>query len=408
MSNTQLLNPLTDAETIWQNYQRKPLPSIQKLFGLATSYTFRDAEEAVKEGKNAIWGGTSWELPLILACDTIPISLLELWRDDSHHTEAIAEGYFQIPNESCSMIKTMIGRLHERKDTEKIKRILAFNAVCEPISIVLELVRQEGYDVHLIEAVSTFKDRDKTPEVIEFVTNELQKVAVWLTGKPVDEARLSYEIHRKNEISAKLKRVLELRTKTPLDVPGHAVLLLMLGSFSYYGDAVMFSNLLDEIIVDLEEAINIPDPRPYIPLVLAGFFLGDYTLYKAVESSHGAIVGWEFGTRDYREDVPPLESIAHFLLDSQLAGQYGEMVGAAVQLRKFDIARIVEETGARGILSGNVTGCPYGSIVPQLERLYFKKLGIPYISLETSVHQDPPTEEQITRIKAFVEMLTQS
>jgi len=168
----------------------------------------------------------------------------------------------------------------------------------------------------------------------------------------------------------------------------------------------MFSNLLDQLIAELEEAIKDPDPRPYIPLVLAGFFLGDYTLYRAVESSRGSIVGWEFGTRNYREDVPPLESIAHFLLDSQLAGQYGEMVGAAVNLRKFDIERIVKETGARGILSGNVTGCPYGSIVPQLERVYFKNLGIPYISLETSVHQDPPTEEQLTRIKAFVEMLS--
>ena len=406
MSNSQLLNPPTDAEAIWQNYKRKPLPSVLKLIGLSTSYTFHDVEQAVSKGKTAIWGGTSWELLLILACDTIPISIMELWREDSHSTEAIAEGYFQIPNESCAMIKTIIGRLHLRKETESIRRILAFNAVCEPISIVLEMARQEGYDVHLIESVSTFKDRDKTPEVVKFVTAQLQKVAIWLTGKPVDEERLSFEIRRKNEISAKVKRVLELRTKTPLDVPGHAVLLLMLGSFSYFGDPAMFSNLLDQLIAELEEAIKDPDPRPYIPLVLAGFFLGDYTLYRAVESSRGSIVGWEFGTRNYREDVPPLESIAHFLLDSQLAGQYGEMVGAAVNLRKFDIERIVKETGARGILSGNVTGCPYGSIVPQLERVYFKNLGIPYISLETSVHQDPPTEEQLTRIKAFVEMLS--
>jgi benzoyl-CoA reductase/2-hydroxyglutaryl-CoA dehydratase subunit BcrC/BadD/HgdB len=53
-----------------------------------------------------------------------------------------------------------------------------------------------------------------------------------------------------------------------------------------------------------------------------------------------------------------------------------------------------------------VTGCPYGSIAPQLERVYFKNLGIPYIALETSVHRDLPTEEQLTRIKAFIEMLS--
>jgi benzoyl-CoA reductase/2-hydroxyglutaryl-CoA dehydratase subunit BcrC/BadD/HgdB len=406
MSNTQLLSPLTDSEAIWQNYKRKQLPSIKTLLGLANSYTFHDVEEAVKKGKTAIWGGTSWELPLIYACDTIPIGINELWREDSHKTEALAEGFFQIPTESCSMIKTIIGSLHLRKDTEKIKRILAFNAVCEPISMVFETARQEGYDVHLIEAVSTFEEKDKRPEVVQFVTSELQKVAIWLTGKPADEDRISYEIRRKNNISAKVRRVLELRTKSPLDVPGYAVLLLMMGTFNYFGDPIMFSNLLDQLAEELEEAKTDPDPRPYIPLVLAGAFLGDGQLYQAVESSHGSIVGWEFSTRDYREDVPPLESLAHFLLDSQLAGQYGEMVGAAVNLRKYNIERLVQESGARGILSGSVTGCPYGSIAPQLERVYFKNLGIPYIALETSVHRDLPTEEQLTRIKAFIEMLS--
>ena len=32
--------------------------------------------------------------------------------------------------------------------------------------------------------------------------------------------------------------------------------------------------------------------------------------------------------------------------------------------------------------------------------------GIPLIALETDVHREPPTEEQITRVKAFVEMLS--
>ena len=42
----------------------------------------------------------------------------------------------------------------------------------------------------------------------------------------------------------------------------------------------------------------------------------------------------------------------------------------------------------------------------QLERDYFKSIGVPLIALETDVHREPPTEEQITRVKAFIEMLT--
>jgi len=201
----------------------------------------------VDQGKTAIWGGTAWELPLIYACDTIPVGIMELWRGDSRKTEAITENAFQIPNEFCSMIKTIIGRLHLRKDQDRINRILVFNAVSEPVSIVFELARQEGYDVHLIEGVSTFKARDKRPEVIQFVVRELQKVALWLTGKPVEEERLSQEIRRKNGISAKVRRILELRSKTPLDMPGYAVLLLMYGYFHYFGDPAMFSDLLDQM-----------------------------------------------------------------------------------------------------------------------------------------------------------------
>jgi benzoyl-CoA reductase/2-hydroxyglutaryl-CoA dehydratase subunit BcrC/BadD/HgdB len=42
----------------------------------------------------------------------------------------------------------------------------------------------------------------------------------------------------------------------------------------------------------------------------------------------------------------------------------------------------------------------------QLERDHFKQLGIPLIALETDVHREPPTEEQIMRVKAFIEMLS--
>ena len=113
-----------------------------------------------------------------------------------------------------------------------------------------------------------------------------------------------------------------------------------------------------------------------------------------------------FGERDYREDVPPLEAIAHYLLDAQLEGRFGEAAGAAVHLRKVHLEELLRQTGARGIIAGSVTACPYGSIVPQFERNYFRQHGVPYINLETSVHREPPTEEQVTRLKAFVELLS--
>lgn len=407
MSNASIATPVSEAVGLSREYKPTESPALKALGELAATYTFRDVERAVAEGKAAIWGGTTWELPLIYACDVIPISIMELWREESHATEAVAESYFQVPAEFCSMIKTIIGRLHLRKNNEPIHRLLAFSSVCEPINVVMELAKQDGYDVHYIDAVTAFKPEDKRPDVVRFLVDQLQKVAYWLTGKPADEERVGEEIRRKNHLSAKVRRVLELRLKAPLYMPSFSVLQLMFGYFHYYGNPSRFSDLLDRLAEELEEAARHPDPRPYIPLVLAGAFLGGPHLYSAVETAHGAIVGWEiFGTRDYREDIPPLDAIAHYLLDAQLLGQYGEMVGAAVHLRKVHIEKLVKQAGARGVIAGNITGCPYGSIVPQLEREHFKKLGIPYISLETTVHNDPPTEEQLTRVKAFVEMLS--
>jgi benzoyl-CoA reductase/2-hydroxyglutaryl-CoA dehydratase subunit BcrC/BadD/HgdB len=101
----------------------------------------------------------------------------------------VAENHYQIPGEFCSMIKAMIGRLHLRKDN-KIKRILYFGSTCEPISMVLDHARHDGYDVHCIDAATAFKVGERRTELVAFLVNELQKVSLWLTGKRVDEDRL--------------------------------------------------------------------------------------------------------------------------------------------------------------------------------------------------------------------------
>ena len=46
------------------------------------------------------------------------------------------------------------------------------------------------------------------------------------------------------------------------------------------------------------------------------------------------------------------------------------------------------------------------SIVQQFERTHFKKLGIPTVTLESTVHKEPPTEKQIMKVKTFIEMLS--
>lgn len=383
--------------------------AIPALAELAKGYTFEEIERQVAQGKSAIWGGASWEAPLIRACDTIPIGINELWREDSLHAEAVSENHFQIPGEFCSMIKAVVGRLHLKKN-DPIKRILVFGSTCEPIGISLEHARHDGYDIFTIDAATAFKPEERREVLVNFLVKELEKVAIWLTGKPVDEEKVRAEIKLKNQVSRKIRRILNLRFQNPFFLPSLPTLQVLFGSLHYYGDPKRFNAILDQLTEELVAAGKNPPDRPYIPLVLAGLIggiVGGRGLLEAIEESNGVILGWVlFSTSDFREDLPPLESMAHYLFDAQVKGELGEGAGASATYRRVRVEELVKETGARGIISSFVTGCPYGSVVQGLEREYFKKQGVPMVSLETTVHDQPPTEEQITKVKTFIEMLS--
>ena len=381
---------------------------VKALSDLQKGYSLERVEQWAREGKSVIWGGNSWEAPLIRACDTIPVGFAELWKDGSLKAEEVAENHHQIPAEFCSMIKAMIGRLHLSKDSA-IKRILYFGSTCEPISMVLDHAYRDGYDVHCIDAATAFKEGERRTELVEFLINELQKVALWLTGKRVDEARLSEELQFKNRMVRKVRKILDLRLKAPFFLTATPTSQILLGSNHYFGEREKYEAILDGITAELEVAAARPEKREFIPLVLAGGVAGGPKLLKIIEENNGVVVGWVIhSTSDFREDIPPLQAVAEYLFDAQLKGELGEGAGASAQLRKRRVEELVDKTNARGIVSSFVTGCPYGSVVQGLERQYFKKKGIPLVGLEHTVHaQEPPTEEQVTRVKAFIEMLAE-
>jgi hypothetical protein len=137
-------------------------PGLQALERIAATYSLENIHKLAEAGRQVIWGGRSWESPLVFACDTIPVAHDQLWAVDSRKSEAIAEDHFQIPGEFCSMIKAMIGRLHTDRD-RRIKKVLHFGSGCEPISAVFELARRDGYEIHSVDTVSAFRPEEKRP-----------------------------------------------------------------------------------------------------------------------------------------------------------------------------------------------------------------------------------------------------
>lgn len=381
-------------------------PAARAIRALASEYTLKRTEALVEAGRiNAIWGGSTWESPLVYACGCVPVGFGELWREHSKEAEAVGEEAFQIPSEFCSMIKTMAGRFHLRRDS-RIKRVLFFGGYCEPL-IILELIKRDGYDIFTVEGLTAFHEEEKRPEVIAFLVRELERAALWLSGRPLDHEQLAAQIRFKNHILEKIRKILELRLKAPFHLPAGPTMLMLNGSNHAFGNPTRYVEILDLAIDELREAHTPPNVRPFIPLVLAGGAAGGAGLIRAIEESNGVIVGWVMtGTTSYREDVPPLESLAHYLFDSQRKGELGEGAGTSCTNRRVRLEELVRRTGARGVISSTTAGCPYGSIVQQFERTHFKRIGIPTVSLESTVHREPPTEEQIMKVKTFIEMLS--
>jgi benzoyl-CoA reductase/2-hydroxyglutaryl-CoA dehydratase subunit BcrC/BadD/HgdB len=391
---------------LYEAREEKPFSkTVVELGDLARSWNLERIEQLARDGRRAIWGGSAWDSPLLRATDTIGAGIMELWRKDSKRSEQIAESEFQIPSEFCSMIKTMIGRWSLKKE-DPIRRILGFSSGCEPIGMVLEHARNEGYEVYTIEGATAFKVGERRDATVKFLANELRKASVWLQGKPVDEDRLAEEIHIKNEALRKVARILDLRLKRPFDIGSLPVMWLLGGTSSFFGNQKKFLEILDRLVAEMEEAVKTPETRPFLPLILAGGPPGGLSFFQLLENAGAVIVGLVLlGTSLYLEDVPPLESLAHYLFESQLRGELGEATGASALLRRRGIEALIEKTGAKGLISSAITACPYASLVQQLERNYFRKKGFPIVALEHSVHNEPATEEQTMKVKAFLEQL---
>ena len=378
-------------------------PAVGRLMDLSATY-ISDAERAYIEGrKNAIWcGNLGWEVPLVYACDTIPVAYSEMGRLSDREAMLIAEDYYQFPVETCSMVKCTVGQWHRRRGSG-IKKILGNCSACEPYNQAWELMKKEGFDVYNIEVFyrAPGVDGDRLERLIEFFVSQIHGVAEWLTGsRTINEDKLRLEIKRKNRLLAKVRKILELRIRNPFYIRSlPTILLLNIGLNNYFGKPEEFEAAVDMLIEELAtRPADAQDLKKVIPLVW-GYGTGqEFGVFEAIDQAGGALLGLRgVPFKDYREDVPPLESLVRYIYDNQSAG-------AGIYARNV-IEQEIDKIKARGLLLYGYIGCSFSSVDKELFREYFRQKGIPSISLEGSYQVGPPTGQVQTRIKAFIEML---
>lgn len=380
-------------------------PAVCKLLDLSASYV-EDAEKAHKEGRRqAVWcRGFGWEVPVIYASNIIPVSYGEMGRLSDREVMQVAEDYYQFPVETCSMVKCTVGQWHLRKEKTNIKKILGSSSACEPYNQAWEIMRHEGYDVYNYDITyrgPTVKGK-RLEDLVQFLIAQIYDVTEWLTGsRIIDEDKLKLEIERKNRLLNKLRTVLELRRRHPFYMRSLAIILtLNVGLNAYFGKPEEFEAAIDLLIAELKNRpVNEQELRKVIPLVWAGGTGQEFGIYEAIDQAGGALLGLRnVPFKLYREDVPPVEAVARWVYDNQGAG-------AGVYARNV-LEQEIEKLNAKGLVMYGYIGCSFSSVDREMWRRYFHSKGIPSISLEGSFQVGAPSGQVLTRIKAFVEMLS--
>jgi benzoyl-CoA reductase/2-hydroxyglutaryl-CoA dehydratase subunit BcrC/BadD/HgdB len=282
--------------------------------------------------------------------------------------------------------------------------MVVFNGSCEPLNLAWELVRNEGYDVYRIEAVNrpSADEEGRWEQMVKFLASELNEAARWLTGHDIDENKASAEVRRVNRVLAKIRAILDLRLTNPFFIKSLATMFLLMGSGHYFGKPEAYEDVVDLLLEELQAANGASaSNRKVVPLAWIGGRGQEFGVYKAIDDCGGAVLGWQTPnvfTHKWREDVPPLEAIAEFVLS-------GRVIGSPVHRLKA-IESILNHSGSKGILFYGYVGCSFGGIHMEIMRDHFQKQGFPSISLEGTFQVGPPSGQLLTRVRAFVEMLS--
>lgn len=376
--------------------------AIQKILDMAVNY-IPEAEKAYREGKRVIWTLGIGESPFVYACGAIPMAVTEIGRLGSPEAITLAEDYFQLPNETCAMVKAVLGEYFLRKDTT-VKRLLYSSMLCEPFNEAFELIEPYGYDVHVIDIGFKPKPDEKSrlENLKEYYSDEYRKAAEWISGEPVDEHKLSLELQRYNRIQRKARTIINLRRYHPTYMKSLPTMLFLMGNAHYFGKPEEYEITLDELLEELSalkpEEYNDPST---VRLVWTGARGQEFNIFEAVDDAGGAIVVWNI-PNNLEQTFSETKNSFEAFIDFQLGDKF---IGTTDDICR-NIEKQIKTADAKGILLYTYLGCSFGTIDMELKRAYFKDREVPALALVGSFQIGAPTGQVVTRVKAFVEMLS--
>ena len=127
----------------------------------------------------------------------------------------------------------------------------------------------------------------------------------------------------------------------------------------------------------------------------------DFSVYNAIDVSGGQMVAWNLPTtspRRYNLEIDPFDS----LIEYHYFGKRGQSMLEAIQQDE----KMFLESKAKGIIIYNTLGCTISTTGIETKRRYFNDKNYPNLQISGTAQIGETTGQILTRIKAFVEMLT--
>lgn len=375
-------------------------PAAQKLINLALHH-FDLAFEEGRKGKKVVWNN-SFCTQIIYACKAIPLGLPDLGRYGNASSVAEAEKFFQIPAETCAMIKSIVGGLYQFRN-EPCGKIISNGTRCEPELTALSTISRYGYDVYIMDIYSKplGENQERLKLVRKSYEREIEQVVQWLTGTELDKESLRQELIRANRVHRKVQTLCELQKKHISYYKTIPTFLAMTGAENYFGQPELFEEIIDEMT---EEITSLPEDsynEQLVDVVWSGLRGVDFSVYNAVDIAGGHVVGWNLPTSIYDifdTEIDPVEAV----LQKALSGKAANGMEAACAYDE----KLVRDSGAKGVILYSTLGCTQHTIDTETKRIYLNEKQIPTLVLAGTAQIGEITGQVMTRLKAFMEMLS--
>ena len=336
---------------------------------------------------------------LIYAAGAIPIRLSAGLQDTILTSEEI------LPRNFCPLIKSALGFALEKSPHFESTDVVIVPTTCDGKKKLPEILGEmkPTWTMEVPHTMETPQARELWFTELGLLKDHLEK----LTGNKIKKKALKREILLANRKRAALRKLYELRKRTPPPIWGRDALLVT--NQSYHDDGQRWTKNVEQLCKELGKKGAVCDGSyPRILLTGCPTVLPTWKIPMLLEESGGIIVCDDIctGSKGLWDPVEvPNWTLGEMLIG--LADRYLMNTCACFtpNMARIDrLFRFIEEFNIEGVIYYTLMACHiYGMEIHRIENA-LKSRNIPVLKIETD-YSEEDVEQIRTRMEAFIEMI---